>query len=384
MKRFDDYLPARAVTQEICSFTVHNYCHRPFVDQFDAHHRPEAAGRRGHAAGTHGIDKRGIKRHGDGRRGGLDEAGPTALAAVAVQRELADNQHAAADLDDVTVHLAGFVLEDAQARQLVGEPFRLLGSVAMGDAQKDQQAAADLADDFAVDFDAGLGNSLQDGTHDGRFRTAIQPNPTSYQYNLEVSGRKGSQDGHEAPMAYKDKSSATFTGGSGQMAVMAELLHRKCNAAIPQVDVGTDVFAFRDDREEVARIQVKTAQGTLYRDGKGYSARFGVPIDQLERFDTPELFYALAVRLETAWGNFIVISRANLQLLSSNGCGSLNERAVALELHIGFRSERKSRQAEGGHDQKILMAHCGAFDLTDYVNAWESLPPLKPPVALNL
>ena len=39
---------------------------------------------------------------------------------------------------------------------------------------------------------------------------------------------------------------ASFTGGSGQMAVMGELLHRKCNAAIPHVDIGMDVFEFRN------------------------------------------------------------------------------------------------------------------------------------------
>src|SRR5437899_1746511 len=125
-------------------------------------------------------------------------------------------------------------------------------------------------------------------------------------------------------MAWKDKSSATFSGSSGQMAVMGELLHRKCNAAIPLVDVGTDVFAFRDDREEVARIQVKTARGQRYRNGKGYSARFGVPMEQQKRTDAPPLFYALAVRLGNGWGSIIVISRAKLQELWDAGLGSKN------------------------------------------------------------
>src|SRR5690242_11774010 len=124
-------------------------------------------------------------------------------------------------------------------------------------------------------------------------------------------------------MAWKEKSSATFTGGSGQMAVMGELLHRKCNAAIPHVDVGTDVFAFQDDREEVARIQVKTARGVRYKNGKGYHAKFGVPLHQLKRTEAPPLFYALAVRLNNGWGSFIVISRANLQELRNDGCGSV-------------------------------------------------------------
>jgi hypothetical protein len=88
-------------------------------------------------------------------------------------------------------------------------------------------------------------------------------------------------DGDEDPMAWKDKSSATFTGASGQMAVIGELLQRGCNAAIPQVDVGTDVFAFRDDGEDVARIQVKTARAKWRKKGRGYSATFGVPMAKL-------------------------------------------------------------------------------------------------------
>src|SRR6266567_3561491 len=102
-------------------------------------------------------------------------------------------------------------------------------------------------------------------------------------------------------MAWKDKSSASFTGGSGQMAVIAELLHRKCNAAVPHIDVGTDVFAFRDDREQVARIQVKTEAGIRYKKGEGFHAKFGVPMDQLRRRDVPPIFYALVVRLDEEW-----------------------------------------------------------------------------------
>ena len=45
----------------------------------------------------------------------------------------------------------------------------------------------------------------------------------------------------------------TYTGRSGQMAVVAELLFQQCNAAVPEVDYGTDVFAFQDEREEAAR-----------------------------------------------------------------------------------------------------------------------------------
>jgi hypothetical protein len=167
-------------------------------------------------------------------------------------------------------------------------------------------------------------------------------------------------------VAWKGDSSATYSGASGQMAVMGELLHRKCNAAIPHADVGTDVFAFRDDRREVARIQVKTAPGTRYKKGNGYHAKFGVPMDQLNRPDDPALFYALAVRLADGWGSFIIISRTELARLWVVGLGSQNEKSGDLELHIQFRP-----------DEEVNKAICGKFNLTAHLNAWDSLPPLE-------
>ena len=146
-------------------------------------------------------------------------------------------------------------------------------------------------------------------------------------------------------MAWKDRSGASFTGGGGQMAAMAELLHRGCNAAIPHIDIGTDVFAFRDDREDVARIQVKTATAKRYTNGRGYSARFGVPMAQLRRTDEPPLFYALAVRLDNGWGSFVVMGRATLQELWNEGCGSENQTSGDLELHIQFRPTEEAREA---------------------------------------
>jgi hypothetical protein len=171
-------------------------------------------------------------------------------------------------------------------------------------------------------------------------------------------------------MGWKADAGAAFSGGSGQMAVIGELLHRRCNAAVPHIDVGTDVFAFHDDRPEVARIQVKTAPGTAYRKGEGYSARFGVPMKQLRRADDPPLFYALVVRLNDRWGSFIIISRGTLKELWNNGCGSENASSGDLELYIQFRPVADQPEQ--------WSAVCGTFDLTDHLNAWNVLPPLKP------
>ncbi len=43
------------------------------------------------------------------------------------------------------------------------------------------------------------------------------------------------------------------------MAVMAEYLARGYNVAIPEVDIGDDIFVVRDEIGEFSRIQVKSA-----------------------------------------------------------------------------------------------------------------------------
>ena len=58
-----------------------------------------------------------------------------------------------------------------------------------------------------------------------------------------------------------------YVGQGGQQTFVAELLFRGCNAAIPFVDRGLDVFAFFDDGEEIARVQVKTGSEDRYKRG---------------------------------------------------------------------------------------------------------------------
>jgi hypothetical protein len=153
------------------------------------------------------------------------------------------------------------------------------------------------------------------------------------------------------------------TGRSGQMAVIGELLFRRCNAAIPEVDVGTDVFAFHDDREEVARLQVKTERGIRYRRGEGYSAKFRIPRKQLEWPDKPPLFYALLVRLEGRYVDFLIIPRAQLNDYwnGPKRFGALDKKGDVV-LNVQFR-------------EKVI---CQDVDLSEHRNAWESLPPLQP------
>lgn len=159
----------------------------------------------------------------------------------------------------------------------------------------------------------------------------------------------------------------SFTGKAAQLAVMAELLRRRCNAAVPEVDVGTDVFVFKDDSEEVVRLQVKAcAVPHSYVDGSGYSAKFTLPMKQfLHLGDRPPLYYALAVFREDRWADYLVVSRARLQsyFYGKERFGSYNKSNDDLEITVEFRAK----------------VECSGRNLTDCRNAWESLPPLARP-----
>ena len=127
-----------------------------------------------------------------------------------------------------------------------------------------------------------------------------------------------------------------YTGKAGQMAVLAELLSRQCNVAVPEVDEGEDVLAFALDDPEVTRIQVKTANAETLKEAGRYSAKVSVPLEQLETRSRMELYYIFAIRIEDRWVDFILITRTLLRRSSARGVGYFNRRAGELQLYLSF------------------------------------------------
>jgi hypothetical protein len=120
-----------------------------------------------------------------------------------------------------------------------------------------------------------------------------------------------------------------FIGRSGQLALMAEFLIRELNVAIPEVDIGDDIVVVRDDRDEVTRVQVKTATAKELKQPGKFSAQFNLPLQQLEEGPFA-LVYALIVRRGTRWEEFLIVRRLVLyqlwtkfQLGSEDGQGNL-------------------------------------------------------------
>jgi hypothetical protein len=100
-----------------------------------------------------------------------------------------------------------------------------------------------------------------------------------------------------------------YVGKAGQLAVMAELLLRGYNVAMPEVDVGDDVFVVHDQQGKLWRVQVKTAIGV--RRGYGWSGKFAISERQVSTKKRPDLFFVLALRAGDHW-EYLILSRRTL------------------------------------------------------------------------
>lgn len=147
---------------------------------------------------------------------------------------------------------------------------------------------------------------------------------------------------------------------------MAEFLHRRINVAIPEVDVGDDVFVVKGSDESVVRVQVKSA--TAAEQQNGYVGRFVIPEVQLTvPNDSPPLVYIFALRRGNRWVEFVVIRRATLFARRTEGAGyrqvDPDDGTVNIEFRIVFRPG---------------SAPCGPGEVVDfqrYRDAWDPWPP---------
>jgi hypothetical protein len=143
------------------------------------------------------------------------------------------------------------------------------------------------------------------------------------------------------------------------MAVMSEFLERGYNVAVPEVDVGDDIFVVRDSSGVYVRVQVKTSTATETR--RGSVARYSLRLSQLAQPTVPETWYALVQRRSDHWGDFFLISRPQLyEYFDVDGIGSVNARGY-LNLYVKF---------EGGR------AWCSGIDLSRHLNDWSEWPPI--------
>jgi hypothetical protein len=122
-------------------------------------------------------------------------------------------------------------------------------------------------------------------------------------------------------------------GSSGQLAVAAELLHRRYNVAVPIVDDGTDLLVIGPPGT-VQRVQVKTS------DAVGKQVPYKVLFSGLHRADITQpptkdlLHYAFMIRVDEGWWHALLINQAELGSLyaRSKGRGKGTKMGVSLSV----------------------------------------------------
>lgn len=149
-----------------------------------------------------------------------------------------------------------------------------------------------------------------------------------------------------------------YLGQAGQSYVMSQFLKRGYNVALPQVDVGDDMFVVEDEVGLFHRIQVKTAQGKATK--YGFATRFKVPFTQLSKLVSPELTYTFVSDFDGQWQPTLVISRRDLYTIyEMYNIGSLADNHLLL--YFQFKADFS----------KVI---CSKISFLDYVENWEDFP----------
>lgn len=103
-------------------------------------------------------------------------------------------------------------------------------------------------------------------------------------------------------------------GKAGHHAVMAEFLLRGWNVAIPEVDVGEDLFVVDDNADRVTRVQVKTTEQVARSGGKTQAKFGGISRNQLWSSSEVPFYYVFVLREGRTW-EFVVLRRKDLRRL---------------------------------------------------------------------
>ena len=146
-----------------------------------------------------------------------------------------------------------------------------------------------------------------------------------------------------------------YLGKAGHLAVMSEFLMRGWNVAIPEVDIGDDIFVVQDENGILSRIQVKTSTSTARH--SGFSAQFNVPLSQLTNISIIPVHYVFIIRHNDNWTKPLIIRQDYLLDLFKNGIGS--KHGGRLVLYFSYKPKK---------------IECSGFDLSKYVSDYSDFP----------
>ena len=147
-----------------------------------------------------------------------------------------------------------------------------------------------------------------------------------------------------------------YLGKAGHLTVMSEFLTRGWNVAIPEVDIGDDIFVVQDDNGTLRRVQVKTSNSTTRLNS--FSGQFNVPLTQLRNIANIPVHYVFIVRHNEQWTRPVLIRQDYLlDHLQNDKIGS--EHDGNLNLYFSYSSGK---------------IECSGVDLAKYVSDYTDFP----------
>jgi hypothetical protein len=147
-----------------------------------------------------------------------------------------------------------------------------------------------------------------------------------------------------------------YLGKAGHLTVMSEFLTRGWNVAIPEVDIGDDIFVVQDDNGTLRRVQVKTSTSTVRQNS--FRGQFNVPITQLRNITNIPVHYVFVVSHNNQWTKPVVIRQDYLlDHLQNNNIGVNHD--VNLNLYLSYSTSK---------------VEFSGLDLTKYVSDFSDFP----------
>lgn len=131
------------------------------------------------------------------------------------------------------------------------------------------------------------------------------------------------------------------------------------NVAIPEVDIGDDIFVVQDDNGTLRRVQVKTA--TSIERKKGFSGQFSVSVKNLRNVTNILVHYIFVVRHKDEWSKPVIIRQDYLLDLFENH-------------HVGSEAKGNINFYFSFSDNKV---NCSGVDFTKYVRYFTDFPRIE-------
>ena len=152
-----------------------------------------------------------------------------------------------------------------------------------------------------------------------------------------------------------------YLGKAGHLAIMSEFLVRGWNVAIPEVDIGDDIFVVEDENGTMKRDPVKTSSLTIRKNN--FSAQYQISLKQLLKISQSPIYYIFIARNNNTRTKPLIIPQILfVDELSKQDVGSQHNDYITLY----FSYTDDSKVACSGQDFSKYIADYTDFPIIEH------------------